>query len=509
MSSLNKEFEIKLLFPSDKLKAIENFIISKGGVRRQHLQAYYIDTPDFLLARERMALRIRKEGRQWVQTLKVSTSNPLDRIEHNVVLGVGGNDAPQWDINLHDSHEAGKYLNKTFTKQQLHTLEFCFKTDIWRRKCIVNNRIGTVEFALDIGTISARHGAEFMISNVQELEIELKDGDSVAVLNHAKAFIKRFKAFIDTQSKAARGFLLARGLDFPPPTRAKPISLKSSVGSAEAKSQLLYSCLDQILSNQSILNTSPADYSEYLHQLRVGLRRLKVLLKYFSKQGIALNEESLNNFKIVFDALGQYRDSNYVSSVLNPILRSLEGPEIKLSSIENLPNPSHISQAILFQLLLVDVMLLEFASPDSQSVDIAGRIINQSSAPFKKLIFKLLGSTFHFLSSQNSRFADLHDEDIHTLRKKMKFLRYSLEFFKDYCNKKHYRNFFKSISIALDHFGLFNDICVSIQRIEGLTQADPSLLFALGWLKAERERVKNLCKKSLAKVIQETPAWKS
>ncbi|OYY59351.1 MAG: hypothetical protein B7Y55_00105 [Polynucleobacter sp. 35-46-207] len=124
-------------------------------------------------------------------------------------------------------------------------------------------------------------------------------------------------------------------------------------------------------------------------------------------------------------------------------------------------------------------------------------------------MFKLLGSTFHFLSSQNSRFADLHDEDIHTLRKKMKFLRYSLEFFKDYCNKKHYRNFFKSISIALDHFGLFNDICVSIQRIEGLTQADPSLLFALGWLKAERERVKNLCKKSLAKVIQETPAWKS
>ncbi|OYY08059.1 MAG: hypothetical protein B7Y67_17205, partial [Polynucleobacter sp. 35-46-11] len=77
------------------------------------------------------------------------------------------------------------------------------------------------------------------------------------------------------------------------------------------------------------------------------------------------------------------------------------------------------------------------------------------------------------------------------------------------CNKKHYRKFFKTISIALDHFGLFNDICVSINRIEGLTQADPNLLFALGWLKAERERVKSLCMKSLDKVMQETPAWNS
>jgi len=121
---------------------------------------------------------------------------------------------------------------------------------------------------------------------------------------------------------------------------------------------------------------------------------------------------------------------------------------------------------------------------------------------------KLLNNTFRFVADRVPRFAVLEDEEIHTLRKKMKFIRYSLEFFRDYCVKNQYRKFFKSISITLDHFGLFNDICVSISRIEGLTEGDPTLLFALGWLKAERQRVRSLCEKSIKKLIQSELAWK-
>jgi triphosphatase len=509
MLSTSREFELKLLFPLDKLKAIENLIISKGGLRRQHLQAYYLDTPDYLLARKGIALRIRKEGRDWVQTLKISTSNPLDRIEHNVILGTFGDTPPSLDLKLHDSHEAGKFLNTLITKQDLKSLVFCFKTDIWRRKCSVRSRLGAVEFSLDIGVISANQGNEPVETRVCELEIELIDGEFSAVLTQANIFIKKFKAFIDTQSKSQRGFLLARGVDSPAPTRAKSISLKGICKASGVRDRLIHSCLEQILSNQSALNSSLSDYSEHLHQLRVGLRRLKVLLKYLAKQDIFLNDESLTRFKIVFDALGHYRDSNYVISVLNPILNSLGGPEIKLGSIENLSNPSHITKANPFQLLLIELMQLESCSPQKISGELDDRFIDEGASSFKKMAFKNLDNALRFLRSQYSRFSELHDEEIHTLRKKMKFLRYSLEFFKDYCSRRRYQKFFKSISIALDHYGLFNDICVSIARIEGLTQADPTLLFAMGWLKAERERVKSLCMKSLANVVRESPAWKS
>ena len=106
MPNSSSEFEIKLLFPSSKLAAIEKLIISKGGIRRQHLEAAYIDTPDFLLTQSGIAFRIRKEGRQWVQTLKLSTSNTLERIEHNVILESRGGAIPHWSIDYHRDHQA-------------------------------------------------------------------------------------------------------------------------------------------------------------------------------------------------------------------------------------------------------------------------------------------------------------------------------------------------------------------------------------------------------------------
>ena len=110
------EFEIKFLFPEEKLIQIEGYLIANGGTRRQHLQAAYIDTPDFLLSRAGIAFRLRREGRQWIQTLKVATSNMLERLEHNVVISTAGKDLPTWDIRLHQNHTAGKRLNKLLSK---------------------------------------------------------------------------------------------------------------------------------------------------------------------------------------------------------------------------------------------------------------------------------------------------------------------------------------------------------------------------------------------------------
>ena len=129
MQNTSREFEIKLLFPNGKLKAIENFIISKGGLRRQHLQAAYIDTPDFLLTKSGVAFRIRKEGRQWVQTLKISTLNPLDRIEHNVILNSQTASLPQWSIASHQEDRAGQLLFKILPNLSIESLAIQYRTD--------------------------------------------------------------------------------------------------------------------------------------------------------------------------------------------------------------------------------------------------------------------------------------------------------------------------------------------------------------------------------------------
>jgi inorganic triphosphatase YgiF len=504
MQNTSREFEIKLLFPNGKLKAIENFIISKGGLRRQHLQAAYIDTPDFLLTKSGVAFRIRKEGRQWVQTLKISTLNPLDRIEHNVILNSQTASLPQWSIASHQEDRAGQLLFKILPNLSIESLAIQYRTDIWRRKALINTRSGALEYALDQGMIYTNNQGTEKKELVQELEIELKEGQSTDVLRHAQIMIKRFKAYIDTVSKSERGYLLASGIIVSPPKRAQSITLKKSFDEVALIDSMLNACLSQILPNQSVLASDYERYDEHLHQLRVGLRRLKTILKYFTQYHIVLSEAGTVALSEIFSRLGEYRDGNYVSEILNPILIEHNGPPIPLKEIKGLPHPQSFIREQSFQLLLLEMMSLGVKLP----TQVEGRIQTERlTSSVKKPIFKILNKTLDFSIKQASKLSNLEDDAIHTLRKKLKFLRYSLEFFKDLCIRERFKPFFKLLTSSLEHLGHFNDICVAISRIEAMTASDPRLFFALGWLKAERLRTRGLCEKSIKELFQTKPAW--
>lgn len=504
MLNASREFEVKLCFPAEKLQSIEKFIISKGGSRRQRLQAAYIDTPDFLLTKSGIAFRIRKEGRQWVQTLKVSTTNALDRIEHNIAIEGLGTVTPQWSIDLHQDHQAGMLLKQLVPNLFIDDLQIRYQTDIWRRKVEINTRAGVLEYALDQGIIFAHHPDGVRTVQVQDLEIELKEGHEADVLSHAQAMVKRFKAYIDTRSKSERGYLLACGVDISPAKRAEPIDLKKSLNQPDLARLLIDACLGQVLANQSALSADYAMYDEHIHQLRVGLRRLKTLLKYLAQFEITLSQDSIEALREVFGKLGKYRDDNYITEILNPILTSHNGSPIEIGAVTALPHPNLLIRSPVFQLLLLEMMSLGLKQSPHNEETLQK---NKQASAVKKPIFNILNKTFQFTVDQTAKLSNLEDEDIHTLRKKLKFLRYSLEFFKDICNRKRFKPFFKLLTTSLDHLGQFNDICVAISRIELMTASDPRLFFALGWLKAERLRTRGLCEKSLKALFLTKPAW--
>ena len=122
------EFELKLVFPAEKLPAIEKFLIGKGGLKRQRLQAAYIDTPDFRLARAGIALRLRKEGRQWVQTLKTGTSSSFNRLEHEIAVPHRGTGIPAWSLAAHADHPAGAILMKALVNTSAEALAVRYST---------------------------------------------------------------------------------------------------------------------------------------------------------------------------------------------------------------------------------------------------------------------------------------------------------------------------------------------------------------------------------------------
>lgn len=493
------EFELKLVFPESRLTDLEQWMISKGGVRRQKLQAYYFDTDTFTLAQAGVVIRIRKEGRSWIQTLKASSSSQFERLEHNVVIQHAGSTVPLLNVHLHNEHPAHKVLMKVLrdAKHGPDQLSVRYQTDIWRRPALVRARGAMLEYALDIGMIKAyqSNGEERMIP-VRELEIELKSGDKQAVINHAKVVIGRFGATIDTRSKAQRGYLAARGLSSSPPTRAKKVALPSQQDGAIA-SALLNSCINQILPNVSEINAGIQTFDEHIHQLRVGLRRLKSAMKVLGLIQIYLTEADLKQLTLVFGQLGQYRDLHFFDEKLKPAFAAVDAPEMNLSSVNDLPDPKTILQSKNFQLFCLSII---------------GMAIFQEKLPpeskrLKPLLIQELDKVLKDTKKLANSFMEIADERRHKLRKRLKHLRYTLEFFIDFCNQKKYKSYLNSLGKVLDALGHYNDICVAIDKSQERLSIDANILFAMGWLKAEQTRTCLECAQAVKTFSEVKKIW--
>jgi triphosphatase len=73
------ETELKFQVPEASRAALEK-AVAAAAVQRTRLQAVYADTPDQRLAAAGLALRLRKEGRVWVQTLKGRGDGLMQRL---------------------------------------------------------------------------------------------------------------------------------------------------------------------------------------------------------------------------------------------------------------------------------------------------------------------------------------------------------------------------------------------------------------------------------------------
>lgn len=493
------EFELKLVFPQERLVGIENLIVSKGGLRRQKLQAYYFDTDRFSLAHAGISLRLRKEGRSWIQTLKAKTSSQFERHEHNVVLNHTGVNPPSLDIQLHQEHAAYKVLLKALRadKQNSQNLALKYQTNVWRRIASVRARGAMLEYALDVGEIKAfQLGGHEKIIPIREIEIELKSGDKAAVINHGKILVNRFGAYIDTRSKAQQGFNAANGFSSGPPVRAKSITLKSQSDSHIASS-LLNSCLNQILPNVSEINSNLDSFDEHIHQLRVGLRRLKSTMKILGLIQIYLSESDVNQLSFIFGKLGQYRDYHFIDEKLKPIFLSINAPPMNFSSVSDLPDPAILLRSKEFQLFCLSIIELSLSQEK----------LSPSVKRLKPLLIQDLNRVHKDTKKLATIFMDITEERRHKLRKRLKHLRYTLEFFADFCNKSDYKNYLTSLARVLDSLGHYNDICVAIEKSQDRLINDKNILFAMGWLKSEQARSCQECANAVTRFSLIKKIW--
>lgn len=276
------EIELKLLLAQDDapLFAEQALLAAYGSAPPQLLALHdiYVDTPDLLLARHRAGLRVRQVGADWIQTLKAGgdASGGLHR-RHEWEGPVA---APAPDIDallalLKRREPVAALLRKKAVRDQLQTI---FSTRMARTVWQLTTPQGdAIECVLDQGVIEA-NGAT---TPVCEVELELKAGRSASLFELALALQQQVPLQLGQLNKAERGYRLAcpELVPAPKPARAQALELDAAMPLEQAFVQIAGNCLQQIAANADGVM---AHEEESLHQMRVGVRRLRSALGMFA-----------------------------------------------------------------------------------------------------------------------------------------------------------------------------------------------------------------------------------
>ncbi|MGE5095746.1 MAG: CHAD domain-containing protein [Betaproteobacteria bacterium] len=307
-----REIELKFDVAPGDCEAIGRAPPLKGlRARGQSLHAIYFDTPDHRLARHGFALRVRREGRRWIQCLKRGRTGEAGlhaRDEWEVARPDATIDAALFAGTPLDAvlatAAARKRLRPIFTVEMHRTT---WTTDVAGG--------GRVEVALDRGEV--RHGARR--SPVSELEIESLEGDPAAVFRMAEALLDHVALRPSAVSKAQRGYALARGAR-PQPVKAREVELDGHETAARAARRIVAAALAQLQANEARFIDSADD--EYLHQFRVGLRRLRSVLRVFRDSfDAAMARDMRADCRWISQVTGEARDWDVFVSTVLPALR--------------------------------------------------------------------------------------------------------------------------------------------------------------------------------------------
>jgi len=268
------ECEIKLALDSASASQVKKipFLRPPGGAKpqeREHVDRYF-DTADFTLWQHGYALRVRSEGTRHVQTLKgggTVVAGLHRRVELEAEVASGEPDRELFGRQLGEILPA---LARQFRKHEA-PLEPVFVNKVRRAAWMLELDDGVqVECALDTGELQRGDRA----LPVRELELEMKQGEPARLYELARRVHEAVPVRIENISKAERGYALA-GAVAPRAVKASAVALRRKASMGEALAGILHNCLEQMQANeQGVLSGAV----ESLHQMRVGLRRLRAAM---------------------------------------------------------------------------------------------------------------------------------------------------------------------------------------------------------------------------------------
>jgi inorganic triphosphatase YgiF len=442
---------------------------------RRNLASVYYDTARQDLRRAGIALRLRRDGGRWLQTLKAESA------QH---AGLAAR--AEWELPVRR-----KTLEPdAFPREEIRSatgidlprlarrLRPVFETRFTRRSGLVQvDGKASAEFAIDRGRILAGSRREA----ISEVELELISGDTGALLRFAEALALP----LAYESKAERGYRLATGLA-PAARRWRMPALEAADGPGKGFAAVFAAALTQAGTNAAgVLGSRDP---EYLHQLRVGLRRLRSALQAFAP--VLEGEKPLKRaLRRLVPALGTARDWDVFVQTLEKlrvapqVLRAARSSRNSARRAARAALASAAFRAFLFQSLRwmqgepwldVDTTLAGFAPQRLEKLH--RRAVRQVD-----------------LQRPKRR---------HELRIRIKRLRYACEFFAPCFPPDAVEPYVKALRSLQGLFGELNDIAVARRLLREMQVAAP------GGLTRREQRLTEKVRAAWESFEKQPPYWR-
>ncbi|HEX9159587.1 MAG TPA: CHAD domain-containing protein [Rhizomicrobium sp.] len=513
------ETELKLIASPRTLAKLPNLPwlreMACGRGKKEKLVSVYFDTPDCELERRHVALRIRRQSGRRIQTIKTETdgAGPLSRGEWEQTVANGRPDL---------AAATGTPLEPLLNKRTKKTIQPMFETHIERTTIPLRAGASTVELALDRGFVRAGKRRE----SVHEIELELKQGDTRDLAALAERFVESERIAWGALTKAERGYRLKHGHQRQP-FKANEIRLDPSQSVASAFARIGLSCLHHLAGNEAAVRKGDP---EGVHQMRIGLRRLRAAISVFKS---VVQDEKTGSVKeelkwltgelapardldvLVEHGLDPLRDEQPAKRDID-ILKS----DVRDKRKEGLRQAKAALETQRYRELVLRTALWLIAGPWSQNQGLVAKSALQ--ARIDGFAPEVLRMRWKKVAKKSRKADELDASGRHKLRIAVKKLRYSLGFFASLfagkTEKKARKDFEDLLKTLQDALGKLNDFAThdkfadQTMQLGRCTRKDLRKAYAMGLLFGSEHKRAGACiadvKKTGKKLADAEPFWR-
>lgn len=493
------EIELKLALHSRHIpRVLDAPSLRKIKSQQRHLHSIYFDTNTFQLKQRGIALRIRRVGKKrWIQTLKAEAQSSAGTLTYR----------PEWEAAVkNDAHPDFTMLPKEaidlLAGIELEQVVPVFVTKFKRIAWFLKNADNRAEVVLDTGTIIANN----LQQEICEVEFELKSGHAEFLFDLAEQLLQQVPLFVEPQSKAARGYLLVGA------STIKPIKAPTVLFYKDQSVTDIYCCIIATALKQLLANIpgyfQHIDNPEYLHQIRVALRRIHSGLSFFQSTEQPIVIFWNKSLRKIMQKLNEARDWDVFEheifpDILEKITSVCEHEPIQQTSLVAIQNIAlKVRQRTQKKLHHVEFTALILAI-ERHLIALSSHAEMTSKEHIQQWAKKILEDRWQVLHRCCQGLTTQTAAERHRARIAAKKMRYAADILFSLFNCKSPQRFIEMLASLQDELGYTNDRRVAIELLQQLAKKTQSVAFDLGRFSGTLEI------ETLQREHQSSDAWRS